>query len=103
MPLPKEQQKMLEKADTISNGNLSSVDLTCPYCGVKALIFSFTIIKPPRYGLFIVCNACKKWEHFQMDAKPQNFRDDLVIQKYQVRENKSREFAERLKNNRKTA
>ena len=51
---------MLKIALVIIQGDLADVDLTCPYCQKESLIFSFTVIEHPRYGLFIVCRDCHR-------------------------------------------
>ena len=78
-----EKEKMLKTASVITHGNLDEVNLTCPYCQKGSLIFSFTVIDPPRYGLFIVCQKCHRFEHFSLGEKPPNFREELVIEEYQ--------------------
>jgi len=78
-----EKERMLKIASTITHGDLDEVDLTCPYCQKGSLIFSFTVIDPPRYGLFIVCQNCHRAEHFSLGERPPNFRKELVIEEFQ--------------------
>jgi hypothetical protein len=71
-------------ADTIIEGDLKDVtDLACPYCNAKDLIFSFTIKKTPFYGLYVFCKTCEGGQHFTLKDRPRNFRDDLVLEKFQ--------------------
>ncbi|SRR5258708_38417228 len=93
MPLPIEMQKLMRVAEVITDGDISSVNLTCPYCNNHSLIFSFTVIEPPRHGLFIVCTECKHRQHFSYGEKPRNFRDDLVLARFQKLEDEAHEFA----------
>jgi len=83
MSLPMEKGEMLKIASVITHGNLTEADLTCPYCQKGSLIFSFTVIDPPRYGLFIVCQYCRRVEHFSLGEKPPNFREELVVEEFQ--------------------
>src|SRR6185503_18461855 len=93
MFLPPEKQKLLDIAIVITDGDMNNVNSTCPYCGKHSLIFSFTIIEPPRYGLFIACTECKRVEHFSLTEKPKNFREDFVLEEFQKLENEAHNFA----------
>jgi hypothetical protein len=75
--------KMLRIASIITHGDLADADLSCPICKKGKLIFSFTVIEAPRYGLYIVCRNCRRVIHYSLGEKPPNFREELVIDEYQ--------------------
>lgn len=87
-------RKQLEKLGAvITHGDLANADLTCPLCNETQVTFSFSKIpNSQRYGLFLLCKKCKYSLHFNIVSKPPNFREDLVLQKYQDRENRVAEF-----------
>ena len=87
-------KKLNAIAFTITDGDLSKVDLLCPFCQKGDLIFSFARSKPPRYSLFLVCTKCGHQQHYILGSKPKNFQDDLVLVKYQALEDQLVKFAE---------
>ncbi len=93
MSLSMQKEQMLKIASIITHGNLIEADLSCPYCHEGSLIFSFTVIDPPRYGLFIACKNCRRTEHFSLQEKPPNFREDLIVEKYQRLEDEAHQIA----------
>jgi hypothetical protein len=93
MTIPIEMRDMMKIASVITHGDPTNIDLFCPYCKIGRLIFSFTVIEPPRYGLFIVCQNCQHTTHYSLGERPPNFRDDLVLEKYQHLEDEAHAFA----------
>ena len=81
----------------ITHGDISSAEYSpCPQCGEHHLVFSFTHNRPARFGLFIDCGSCGSLNHFSLSSKPPNFREDLVLDKYQKMENEAKDFANDL-------
>jgi transcription elongation factor Elf1 len=73
---------MTRIAEDIADGKPN--DFNCPYCNVKNLFFSFTVLKKLNmYGLFIVCKSCGKAEHFTFSSRPLGFSEELVFDEYQ--------------------
>jgi len=87
-------KRFTEKATIITHGDISQFDAMCPVCSQESLIFSFTIIRPPRYGLFLECKECKYRQHFNLASKPPNFNQNLVLPEYQELEDKNSKLAE---------
>ncbi len=80
------QKKVFQLIGQVMGGDLSTVDLTCPFCGKDKLVFSFTRLQPRGTGLFLCCNACENMLHFAVDGVPKNFREDLILEEYQQME-----------------
>lgn len=96
MSLPWELKRMTEIATAITqNKPRDSNDLTetCPYCGTSSLMFSFTVIRPPLYGLFIICKRCSRGQHFTFGVKPIGFREGLILERFQLLEDEATRFA----------
>lgn len=89
------QRKILEIAKVITDGDISKVNLICPYCNDAQLIFSFTKGKPPFFGLFIDCKNCGHREHFILSPEPRNFDTKYVLPEYQHLEDQAVRFADR--------
>ena len=87
------QKKLLAIAMAITDGDIDSINLQCPYCENSQLIFSFTRSKPPMYGLFIDCKNCGNRQHFSLSSQPPNFREEFVLPKYQGLEDQMVKFA----------
>lgn len=85
-----QREKLLRAlATTIIEGDLLQADLVCPVCKKSKVIYSFTRIPySQRYGLFIECIRCKYRQHYSLIAKPPNFTDELVLEKYQLLEDR---------------
>jgi hypothetical protein len=92
MAISNEHTKLLEIGEAIIEGK--AVDLTCPYCRSSKLVFSFTVGRPSRYGLFIVCRDCGKGQHFNMGLRPPGFREELVLDEFQRLEDEAVRFAD---------
>ncbi len=100
MSEPQKAERMTQVAIAITHGDPKKwADLICPNCDTRNLVFSFTmkrpfkVKKPPRYGLFIVCKNCRQWAHFSLGEKPPNFREELVQEEFQRREDEAEKFA----------
>lgn len=87
MALPDKLRRMTDVAVAITRGDPKKwPNLKCPHCETANLIFSFTrmrLHKPPWYGLYFVCRHCGESAHFTLGERPPNFREDLVIAKFQ--------------------
>lgn len=100
MSEPEKLKRMTQVAIAITHGDPKKwSDLLCPNCDTPNLVFSFTKKrsftgkKEPRYGLFIVCKNCKYSAHFSLVRKPPNFREELVQEEFQRREEEAEKFA----------
>jgi transcription elongation factor Elf1 len=99
MSLPWELYRMTQIAAVITEGkprNSNDLPEVCPYCNTPNLMFSFTVIKPPLYGLFIVCKNCGRHQHFTFGTKPSGFREDLILDEFQQLEDEAANFVDRL-------
>lgn len=89
MDYTQREKLLLELVTTITDGDLSNADLTCPICKTSKIIFSFTRIPySQRFGVFIECKKCKYRQHYSLIAEPKNFKDELVLKPYQELEDK---------------
>jgi|RifCSP16_2_1023846.scaffolds.fasta_scaffold52199_2 hypothetical protein len=86
--------RMTSIAAEITDGDLYSVETAeCPFCGSRSLRFSFTLGDPPRYGLYLRCDNCGHLQHFSLNGRPKNFRDDLVFKEFQDLEDEATEIS----------
>jgi hypothetical protein len=78
------REKQLKLASIGSNfAEGQPYDNMCPFCGHSSLILSFTVMKSPFYGVFVVCRHCGKGEHLTLGEKPAGFREELVLPEFQ--------------------
>lgn len=99
MDYPQREKLLLVLAKIITDGDLINADLTCPVCGRFKINFSFTRIPHlQKFGLFIECQNCMYRHHYTFIAKPKNFKNELVLEQYQLLEDQVTE--ETIKNKR---
>ncbi len=58
-------------------------DVLCPVCGHSTLTLSFSRMKSPFYGVFVVCQHCGNGQHLTLSEKPPAFREELVLPEFQ--------------------
>jgi hypothetical protein len=82
------EQRMLEIASAITHGDPSvPVDLTCPNCGYPTMVFSYTHRRiSGGYGFFLLCPNCNLMNHYSFVERPPNFKEELVFEAFQKRE-----------------
>ncbi len=84
-------KKLQEIAMALTHGNSDAAfDLTCPYCGLADLVYSYTVKRSPgTYGFYLICPNCHRGEHYHLAPKPPNFREELVLARFQQMEDEA--------------
>jgi C4-type Zn-finger protein len=61
-------------------------EVHCPICGHSTLALSFSRMKSPFYGVFVVCRHCGNGQHLTLSERPPGFREELVLPEFQALE-----------------
>jgi hypothetical protein len=102
MDINKNDEKMIfEKVQEVMIGLAEGTifNPSCPYCGARGLIFSFTFIPPNKYGLFIFCRSCENHSHMRFCRRPPGFNAQLILPEFQELEEKVENSVKHLLNN----
>lgn len=81
------QKQLMAIGVSFAEGKLN--EQACPFCGEDTLTLSFTVMRPPFFGVFVVCRSCGKSAHLTLSTKPAGFRDELVLPEYQKLEDEA--------------